>query len=201
MTRSKQSGGQRVFRWVTGLVIAGIALLNIGLMLQNRQLKDRIRYSIFQEFDPEHRLESFGGVDRQGRYREVELGFSPKRYLLLQFSTGCPYSRQNMDQWIRLEAEALDKGWTPVWISQDPFFRTVEFCRAFPIQGLVLSGLSYPDFSRLGLNFVPRTIAVDGSGEILKYWDGEIESRQWPELFEYFSSVPADAATDSNAAR
>lgn len=170
-------------------------------MLQNRQLKDRIRYSIFQEFDPERRLEPFEGIDRKGRYREIELGFSANRYLLLQFSTGCPYSRKNMDQWIRLEAEAQKNGWRPVWVSQDSFLRTTEFCRAFPIRGLVLSGLSCPNFNRLGLNFVPRTIALDGSGKILKHWDGEIESRQWPELFEYFSSVPADAATDSNAAR
>lgn len=183
------------------MAVAGIVLINLALLRQNRQLKERIRFSIFQEFDPQRRLETFGGVDLKGRFREIELGFSSRRFLLLQFSTGCPHSRQNMDGWLRLEAQARQRGWTTIWVSQDPQPRTAEFCRQFPIQSLVLAGLSCPDFNRLGLSFVPRTIAVDGTGKILKYWEGELRPHQWPEVFEYFTTARPEAAAASSAAR
>lgn len=176
------------FKLVLLLLIAGILCQNVILHLQNVKLEKDVLQAAMREIKPGVVFSELAGIDLQERYVKVDFSKSSNGVVLISFSTGCPGCRENLENWLKLAENLRLTDWKVVWVSRDPFGITKTFCAEAGITDLVLSELSYRQYTALGLGMVPRTMIVNHDGEVQKVWVGKLDGSAWSDLLRHLDS-------------
>ena len=169
------------------VLIIGVFVQNLILLRQNQGLRDRFDQGANREIKPGEKFSAFGGVNLQKDYVEWNFSTSKRGTLVISFSPGCGACHANIENWLKLSSHINLQEWQIVWVSQDPFGLTKEFCSKEGVRGQVLSEVSISNYNMLALGTVPKTMIVDREGKVEKIWVGRLNEKAWTEIYDYFS--------------
>ena len=168
------------------MVIATLSCLCVLLILQNKELKEsRPSFPVpFVDLKPGDKIEpvtlqSLGGTTINLRYQEPD-----QKYLIFIFSTTCPHCENNLPVWNHLANLVGNKpGSNIIGISSEPN----EVLKAFvsnkkPDFNIYSAVIDTSFVRKYGVNVVPETIILNGSGSVVKTWIGELREKQTEEI-------------------
>lgn len=176
-------------RWFTiflGVVSSALAVVVILLVLQNRQLKNRL--AALPDHAPPpltlHAGDLFGPlvlVDDAGARLPVTFDAGSGDTLLLIFSVGCPACKETLPVWDALLSEPTRAELRVMGLQLD---------RGEEPDALVAAALPFPVFGvdhaaseSLGkVSHIPTTVLLDGEGRVRRAWVGVLTDEGEREL-------------------
>ena len=156
------------------LVVACLVLSGLVVVLawQNWSMKRQLSSASHrpdlpaEALRPGDRLEPFEVLDASGAPVRIEFGEASPNTLLLVFSSTCPACERNMPTWNELLTQPLPKDWRVVAIQTDDGTHATPL--PFTVYGVDRAHPAPLD----RVPFVPATVVVAPTGEVLSSWFG-----------------------------
>ena len=156
------------------LVVACLVLSGLVVVLawQNWSMKRQLSSAAHgpelppDALKPGDRLDAFEVLDASGTPMRVEFGGASPKTLLLVFSTTCPACKSNMPNWNELLGQPLPQDWRVVAIQTD------QGTQSTPLPFAVYTADRAHAAVLDRVPFIPATVLVAPTGEVLKTWFG-----------------------------
>jgi hypothetical protein len=165
------------------LMMTVLVVINLSLLIQNKTLKSTVeKRGRSMEIQPGTQLPPITGIDLNGNRFTMDYGQDPRKTLLLVFSPGCRFCKENMPNWEAMMG-GLDKNSyrvTGVSLMEDGL---KEYLAEYGLGDLPVVAEIDPQV-RVGYNLVlsPQTILIDSEGKAERVWTGLIEGEKKDEL-------------------
>jgi peroxiredoxin len=186
MPENKQSSP-----WVqrlTYLLLFFLMVETVLLVMQNRQLKDRLNSPT------QHRaIESLKAGDQTTPRRlknlvggefEIPNNIPSRKTLVFVFSTTCPHCEKNLTLWNHIAARLKPaKLVDVVGVSVNDAEKTRAYCATKKLDYVTLLADSI-FMNHYKVKLVPQMILIAGNGKVLQNWTGELNGEQEKELMD-----------------
>lgn len=153
------------------LVLAGLVIMNLFLVIQNRNLKTESKAQkwVLQEGQS---VKSLSGIDINNEKQNLEWGQDNRKTLLFIFSPKCSFCVENMPTVKSILAKTDKASFRIVFVSLMNE-GTMEFAEKYDIRNIPLftevdpvSKIEYE------MKLTPQTILIDPNGKVEKVWIG-----------------------------
>lgn len=166
--------------WVFGILIIGLASINILLLWQNLQMRTQLSKPLPQKLAIGESVQNFSAKDLNDKTVSVDFSNNSKKRFLLYFTPTCPYCRQQFPEWKELISQAKDKDIEIFGIvSENENKEALEkYLNSFdcglksetPLQVLFISNETLRDYK---LSLTPTTIFLSNDGKVEQNWIGK----------------------------
>lgn len=168
--RSLRITAQFTAAWWLLLVATGLVVLNVLLLIQNRNLRGKREYTSVAA-----KVGEITGIDvRTGEYRRIPY-IPGRRFLILTYSGGCPSCRASLDRWKTLVKSLDPSRWSIIVISRDSRVVSAAFGET-GLGGPMLSEVPHHLYVQLGLAAVPKSIVLSSDGNVMGVVRGEMNA-------------------------
>ncbi len=161
--------------WLSVLSISFLIIVNVLLILQNRNLKKIINsYSISKNpIKVGDVLASIQLKTISGNEIKLEYNDSTKSYLFFVFNTRCPYCEKNITKWNKIYMKNKDK-MIIMGLSLSNYKETKNWSLKHKIKFPLYYTTNNSLKNLYKINIVPQTIIVDGFGIVKYIWLGKL---------------------------
>ncbi len=167
------------------LLLSGAVVM---LMLKNYDLRARLRGSptvnILDELKPGDRVDAIEAQSIDGRNTTITYAESGMKYLVLVFSTTCPYCVENIEKWRAIARYCQQEGCSVIGVSVHDIDRTRQYLldMELPFFTVINTGREFADAYKI--TGVPMTILISTGGIIEKTWPGVLSDAHVEDIFD-----------------
>ncbi len=166
--------------WLLGILVVGLAIVNVLLIRQNAQMRNELSKQQPQKLEKGDVFQNFVAKDSNGN--QININFSensPKRFLLY-FTPSCPYCKHQFPEWKELISQAKDKNIEVLGVmSENEDKKAIEnYLNSFdcgidsstPLQVLFVPDETLRNYK---LSLTPTTLLLSGNGIVEQSWIGK----------------------------
>jgi hypothetical protein len=174
--------------FIIALLIGTLVVLNVLLIVQNKNLKDTSksmdREIVLQEGKM---VKPLSGRDAEGKTHVFEWGADERKTLMMIFSPRCGYCLENMPMWDEIIKKADNSAFRIVAASSVAD-GTAEFIKDYQIKNIPLVVETEPS-SKVDyvMYLTPQTVLLKPNGEVEKVWIGPIQNEIKNEVENYLN--------------
>lgn len=192
---------------ILSVMLLSLAVSNVLLLRQNLQMRAALSEPTTDILRPGDRVPSFSAAGLHDARVEVNYtGAAPKR-VLLYFTPGCRFCRQQFPYWRELITHADRNRFEVLGVAADTEDRAKleDYLRSFgcggdsqtPLRVALVSGAVRRAYK---LSVTPITLLITNDGTVEKTWDGRWDTNALAEANSFFGlNVPADAGNVRSA--
>lgn len=170
------------------LVILALAISNVFLIRQNRDLKAALTPNQPNALHPGTHLPAFTANTISGERQKVDFSASEKTVLLV-FQADCPACEGILPLWKDIKLDCDRKRFQIFGISFDNQAKAMSFLKASGFDLQSFAGLDTSFKNRYGLHETPLTIVIDRTGNVEKLWVGLPDEVTAANARNYFRSL------------
>lgn len=175
----------RLLYWCGLAVILLLSTAVVMLMVKNNELRSRLRenpITIVRELRSGDRIEPIEALTIEGLATTVTFSEPGMKYLVLVFSTTCPYCDNNLEKWRSFARSCSQVGCSVIGISIHPIGLTRQYLldRGVPFYAVVNTDRKFTEENKLP--GVPMTILISNGGLVENVWSGALDDDQVGEI-------------------
>jgi len=186
---------QPTHRWIYTIGTVVIVLLSAAvvlLMIKNNALRTPLRtapsLNILDELKPGDRLTPIEAQTIDGHTTTITYSEPGMSYLVLVFSTTCPYCEENIEQWRRIAGTCQGGGCSVIGVSVHGLEPTRQYLvdRNVPFYTVINTSKEFAEAYKI--SGVPMTILISAGGIVENTWSGMVNDDQVDEIIERIQS-------------
>lgn len=174
--------------FTVGIVIVALFVLNILLIIQNRNLRNNSSTTSREIVLQEGKIvKPISGVDIEGKKQSFEWGTDERKTLMMIFSPRCGYCHENMPMWNEIIDKADKSSFRIVAASSVPD-GTKEFAEEYQMKNIPIIAETNPGIKvDYVMYLTPQTVLLKPNGEVEKVWIGPIQDGIKTEIESYLN--------------
>lgn len=182
---------QPTHRWIYAIGTVVIVMLSAAvvlLMIKYNALRTQLRttpsYNILDELKPGDRLTPIEAQSIDGLPTTITYTESGMSYLILVFSTTCPYCEENIEKWRRIAGPCQEGGCSVIGVSVHGIEPTRQYLldRNVPFYTVINTRREFTEAYKI--SGVPMTILISAGGIVENTWSGMINDEQVDEIID-----------------